>query len=307
MKTRIAGAQIPVGSDIEVNKKEILKALDWAKENNVEHLLTPEGSLSGYCTDWKRKMPQLCEALNEVEDYQKKCGVALHLGTNFQEREGRGDIFKNQIRHYNNKGHLNGVTNKTFVLADEGVLGRNNDEEPMVSVPIYVNDSNLVLSPSTSQATPHAFAIGLICNDMWGANDLDKSALVLEVAGNHPEIQLIFHATNGRKFEDHDFRWDIFNDWHNSVLRLTSMFVYPILTVDSCTPWNWDGNEDTVDKCKTSSQSGVVDYTGWLTDVPRRGRQYFYHDLDVSSIYASRMDKFFKENNIEPFEYEINN
>ena len=30
---RIAGAQIPVTPDIQYNKKEIFKALDWAKEN----------------------------------------------------------------------------------------------------------------------------------------------------------------------------------------------------------------------------------------------------------------------------------
>ena len=305
MKTRIAGAQIPVGSDIEINKKEIFKALDWAKENKVDHILTPEGSLSGYCTDWKQKLPQLFESLREVEEHQRKCGVGLHLGTNFQEREGRGDIFKNQIRHYNHKGHFQGATNKTFVLGDEGVLGRNNDEEPMVSFPIYHNSTNLVLSGGNP--TPDAFAVGLICNDMWGANDLDERALVLQISGDHPEIQLIMHSTNGRKFEDNDFRWDIFNNWHNSVLRLTSMFVYPILTVDSCTPWDWDGNEDTVEKYRTSSQSGVVDFTGWLTDVPNRGRQYFYHDLDISSIYASRMDKFFKDNDIEPFHYDFDN
>ena len=300
MKTRIAGAQIPVGSDIEINKKEIFKALDWAKENKVDHLLTPEGSLSGYCTDWKQKLPQLFESLQEVEEYQKKCGVGLHVGTNFQERENRGDIFKNQIRHYNHKGNFQGATNKTFVLGDEGVLARNHDEEPMISVPIYHNTTGLVLSGGGTP-TPDAFAVGLICNDMWGANDLNERALVLKIAGDHPEIQLIFHATNGKKFEDNDFRWRCFDNWHKGVLELTSMFVYPILTVDSCTKWDWDGSEDTVEKYKTSSQSGVVDYLGWKTDVPRRGRQYFYHDLDISDVYANKMVKYFDENNLEPF------
>ena len=38
MKTtiRLAGAQIPVGTDIQTNKKEIFKALDWAKETGVD-------------------------------------------------------------------------------------------------------------------------------------------------------------------------------------------------------------------------------------------------------------------------------
>ena len=45
---RLAGAQIPVTQDIQYNKKQIFKALDWAKDNQVDHLVTPEGSLSGY-------------------------------------------------------------------------------------------------------------------------------------------------------------------------------------------------------------------------------------------------------------------
>ena len=45
--TRIAGSQLPVSTNIQFNKKEILKAIDWAKENEVKHLITPEGSLSG--------------------------------------------------------------------------------------------------------------------------------------------------------------------------------------------------------------------------------------------------------------------
>ena len=64
---RIAGAQIPVGLDIQVNKKEILKAIDWAKENEVEHLLTPEGALSGWCSGWQNKEEELVEALNRIK------------------------------------------------------------------------------------------------------------------------------------------------------------------------------------------------------------------------------------------------
>ena len=53
---RVAGAQIPVTKDLEYNKKEIFKALDWAKENEVDHILTPEGALSGYCNQWYNKL-----------------------------------------------------------------------------------------------------------------------------------------------------------------------------------------------------------------------------------------------------------
>ena len=36
-KTRLAGAQLPIGIDIQWNKKEILNAIDWALENEVDH------------------------------------------------------------------------------------------------------------------------------------------------------------------------------------------------------------------------------------------------------------------------------
>ena len=70
-KVRIAGAQIPVSTDIQFNKQEIFKALDWAKENEVDHLLTPEGALSGYGSSWIKRVDEIKITLKEVEDYIK--------------------------------------------------------------------------------------------------------------------------------------------------------------------------------------------------------------------------------------------
>jgi len=64
---RVAGAQIPVTKDLEYNKKEIFKALDWAKENEVDQLLTPEAALSGYCNQWYNKLEEINSLLKEVE------------------------------------------------------------------------------------------------------------------------------------------------------------------------------------------------------------------------------------------------
>ena len=66
-KTRLAGAQLPIGIDIQWNKKEILKAIDWALENEVDHLLTPEGSLSGYGYRWMDKLEEIQDAIKEIE------------------------------------------------------------------------------------------------------------------------------------------------------------------------------------------------------------------------------------------------
>ena len=48
-KIRIAGAQIPINDhSIQYNVNEIKKALDWAADNDVDIIQTPEASLSGY-------------------------------------------------------------------------------------------------------------------------------------------------------------------------------------------------------------------------------------------------------------------
>ena len=49
---RIGGAQIPVTKNINLNVEQIKKAIDWASENKVDYLLTPEGALSGYMNSY---------------------------------------------------------------------------------------------------------------------------------------------------------------------------------------------------------------------------------------------------------------
>ena len=54
-------------------------------------------------------------------------------------------------------------------------------------------------------------------------------------------------------------------------------------------------NEETVDYYPTSSESGLLDFTGWQTSVPRHGRQYFYHDLDVGSTTPFKFARYLKD------------
>ena len=117
---------------------------------------------------------------------------------------------------------------------------------------------------------------------MWGCVEQDGEPInQLLVNAN---LDLIIHATNGVKFNPKDIRYKAFDAYHNGFLCMTALkALTTIITVDSCVPWDWDGDESKVDVCITSSQSGVVDFSGWLTDVPRFGRQYFYYDLNVGS------------------------
>lgn len=270
---RVAGAQIPVGTNIQANKVEILKALDWAKENEVDHLLTPECALSGYLGGWEDNMEEIKDALKEVEEHQAKCNLYLHLGTNFEEQESKGLIRRNEIRHYHREGHIVGATFKTFVLNEmEHVLGRDHDRDPVVVVELLERTADRYYVPA---------AASLICNDLWGHGEAKEPP----ITGKFKEmgLDLMFHATNGRKMELDDPQMIVFDSWHDAFLRMTSMnTLIPILTVDSCTDWRWDGDEDEVTHYHTSSQSGFIDYNGWQTDVPRVGRQYFYYDHDVT-------------------------
>ena len=286
---RVAGAQIPVTKDLEYNKKEIFKALDWAKENEVDHILTPESAISGYCNQWYNKLEQIESLLKEIEEHQKKCGVALNLGTCFQEPEGFGKLNRNQIRHYSKSGILSGITNKTWVLQSEDCIGRDNVKHGLAGIPL---DEDNPGGPT---------AVGMICNDMWGWNE-DAHTIRNDTQRRKYAVDLIMHSTNGRNFLEDDPQYLPFNTWADAFLRMTAYkTLIPILTVDACTQWDWDLNEETIDQYPTSSESGFIDFTGWKTSVPRYGRQYFYYDLDVGSTPIFKFARYLKDTD-KPFD-----
>ena len=73
---------------------------------------------------WEVKRDELKDALKEVEDYQKDSGVCLHLGTMFQEHDVYGDVFRNEIRHYDDEGWVCAITYKTMkTLGGAKVIG----------------------------------------------------------------------------------------------------------------------------------------------------------------------------------------
>lgn len=262
---RIAGAQIPVGLDIQRNKREILKAIDWAKENEVDHLLTPEGSLSGYQNGWQPKEEEIREALNEILEFQK--GIGLHLGTMFREKLSDWDITdRNEIRHYDKLGELSAVTYKTHCIPHDRCMPRYDDTEPLAYF----------------EVEPDVTALGMICNDMWGSAEEDHVSFCDNYLLDE-NVPLIFHATNGLKWNVKDKRQKIFSNYSEAFLGMVAFKSQStILTVDSCVNWDWDGDESKIDECITSSPSGVINYLGWQTNVPRQGRQFFYCDVDLN-------------------------
>ncbi len=305
-KLRIAGAQIPIHDrDIQANKIEIFKALDWGKENSVDIIQTPECALSGYNHEWwGENIEESQNAIKEVVDYVKKVGVGLNLGTFCLDDEYYGSIKRNQIRYYNPLGDLYAVTNKTYCVNADGPSVFNFHELKPFELPYKLN------------------CIGLICNDMWGAPmNTGKDYMPIKALNetlNDLHVDIIFHSTNGFKFrEDIDHSKgpesdkpvsgiarietlpeekrfivrDMFDQWHESWLRITAFnTVSTILTVDSCVQWDWNGDIETIDKYKTASPSGILNCLGeWEVSAPRYGRHYFYGDYE-----SNTKEKFWK-------------
>ena len=291
---RVAGAQIPVCDGCsEYNKVEILKALDWAKENGVEYLLTPECALSGYGNYFLDHYDLIMSQLKEIEEHQKKLGVGLGLGTFIYDEEGNA---RSQIRHYDKDGNQYATNNKTLVV--EGDIRWGVVSSFLGSTPLDTYDF-----PGVKRSDGSGFKFsGMICNDMWGYElyhmpkyAFGSSLISLMKAKNN--LDLVFHATNGYKFFDEHYDTfrndaDCLHMYHESHMRwMANHIIVNILTVDSCTRWNWDGNLDTVDRYVTSSPSGFIDTTGkWAVQAPRTGRQFFYHDLDVNSKFNDGVD-----------------
>tara|TARA_B100000902_G_scaffold350558_1_gene359926 strand:+ start:1779 stop:2714 length:936 start_codon:yes stop_codon:yes gene_type:complete len=300
MKTtvRLAGAQIPIsGDDVQYNKKEILKALDWAKENEVDFILTPECALSGYKTTWQERFEEIQDALKEIEDYQKKLEVGLHLGTMFKEPCAHGILNRNQIRHYDQQGQLISVTDKCYLISSEGGADAN-------LVPSFKPCEPIKLPYAPITGVDREFiGVGLICNDIWSvigaSQDHTPNDPISNQLMNMSEdgLELIIHATNGVKYEPEllDLFYgdrgqdvvDTMSAFHDGSLRQTALKSHTsILTVDTPTSWRWNGEEEKITECMTSSESGFLDPLGkWQTNVPRFGRQYFYYDYNVKDAF----------------------
>lgn len=271
---RFAGAQIACTDDLETNISNIKKAIDWAQVKEVDYLLTPEGSLSGYIPDWDtykgRSVQDVINAEASVVAYAKDAKVGLCLGTMWAEDDDRfpkGYRKENQIRFYSKTGNFLGSTNKhhTITSYDQTV--------PSEVTLIDMEDSR-----------QNFWAAGLICNDFWGGPLRGQPSLPMFVTDNL-NAQVIFHATNGFRGELPNYD-DITDVWHEGNLRMLSYTCgIPIITVDNNCKMNGLPYEG-----KTSSASGILLNGVWQVKVPRTGTQYFYYDFSHSDIinFATR-------------------
>ncbi len=255
MKLRIVGAQIALKTrefaNIPGNVEKINQAIDFAKSEKADILLTPEGAVTGYSVDFDKKVA--AEAINTVVNRARSAGIGLALGTDYFDPDTQQ--YYNQLRFYDKQGDFIGAHNKIVrTVRESTVYGTG---------PLRIfHFKGIVIG-------------GLICNDMWANPE------VTPIPDPHLSQQLsalgariLFLAVNGgRDAGEHSqvvVRW-----YHESNMRMRAKAgKLWVVVVDNAEP---------VD-LKCSCPGGVIDPDGnWALRASDKGEDFFAYDIDVSS------------------------
>ena len=245
---------MPVIPNIDANIRHIEEGIQWASSQQVDILLTPEGSVSGYTHQFDAL--GVYEALQRVTRTAAESGVGLALGTCFVEDDG--DTY-NQLRFYESNGRYLGFHSKTLPT---GSLAK-----PPIG---EIND--YAIRPLQVFELDQIRVGGLICNDMW-ANPTCTPQPDTHLSHRLAELgaRIVFHAVNGGRSSSEwsDVNWD----FHSSNLRMRARASRLwIVTVDSCEP---------VD-IRCSAPSGVIDPHGnWRVRTAQKGTDRFVYDIHL--------------------------
>ncbi len=160
---RFGGCQIAIAHDVSKNVETLKRAIDWAAENNVEYLITPEGALSGYFADAlsDENWPKVQKGEIEIVEYAASKGVGLGLGTFWREDEPQGTINRNQTRFYNWMGNFEGYYNKIRIIESDIVVPGIDSSQ--------MGGEHVSIDLTPREFPQGTFSVGvLICNDFYG-------------------------------------------------------------------------------------------------------------------------------------------
>jgi len=261
MTIRVAGAQVPVTNDIEDNTAGILRAIEWARSEDADILLTPEGSLSGYTPHFDIRAVR--QALERVTSAARAAKVGLALGTCFVEA---GDHrCYDQIRFYDATGQFLGFHSKILTCGS-------------LTVPPAGEINDYAFAALRTFELQGTCLGGLVCNDMWAnpeCTPMPDPHLSQQLARRGARI--ILHAVNGGR--DGSPWSDVGFQYHEANLRMRARAGHVwIVTVDSCFPLG----------LRCSAPSGVIAPDGhWVCRTDPHGEQFFSYSIDPSSEDAT--------------------
>jgi predicted amidohydrolase len=257
-RIRVAGAQLPVGRDIEANVAAITRAIDFAAREKADVLVTPEGSLSGYVTDFDAAATD--KALKTVLERAKAARVALVLGTCFQSADGRR---YDAQRFYDKDGSYLGFHAKILLCRrTSDPLGRGEIDSFQTSPLRTFNLQGLTVG-------------GLVCNDMWANPEwtpMDDPHLSQKLS--EMGARMVFVSANtGRGIGPERAVSRAFHD-SNVLMRARAGKLW-LVVVNA-------GDPDVTPNKILHVPSGVVTPDGtWAVQVSPIDEQFFVHTIDI--------------------------
>jgi len=234
-----------VTHDINKNKEQIILGIRKAAQEGASFLVTPEGSLSGYYSNFNQK--EVTTALEEIKAVAGEMKVGLMLGTCYKELIRGKELCYNQVRVYTPEGNFLGAYSKILRCSDIDIPGTGEMVE-------YAEGEL-----KTFDWNGLRFGI-LICNDLWatpGYTTMPNPYLPLKL--KQMGAQFIVHCINSGSAQK-------YRPFHESSAELWSLSLQiPILEVNAAQ-----------EKEIINAQSGLIDANGERSlRVPDSGVQFF--------------------------------
>jgi len=248
---RIAGLQMNVSNNIEENESTIIQYLNNLKDKDIDFLITPEGSLSGYTSQFDSN--ELNKSLKRVEELAKSLNIGLILGTCYKEAIGGKEYCYNQARVYLPDGTFLGAYSKILTCSPLKNPGTGEMME-------YVQGKVKTFSINDID-----FGI-LICNDLWatpGYTTIPNPYLPWKMyeAG----AKIIFHIINSGT----DLRYKSFHE--ASVELWARTLQIPVIEINAA-----HGNRE------INARSGIINANGErIKNVINKGEQLFIHNIEL--------------------------
>ena len=248
----LAGFQMTVTNNIKENQDKIIGAIGKAAKDGADFLVTPEGSLSGYTSNFNQK--ELTPALAKVTEYAKEMKTGLMLGTCYKETIRGREYCYNQVRVYAPDGKFLGAYSKILRCSSLDLPGTGEMTD-------YIEGELKVFNWN-------GFRFGtLICNDLWatpGYTTMPNPYLPWKL--KQMGAQLIVHCINSGTMQK-------YRPFHESSAELwASALNIPIMEVNAA-----QGKE------RINARSGLIEHAGErINPVMDTGDQYFLIRVDTS-------------------------
>ncbi len=241
----LAGLQMNVSADIKQNRDRIIEGINRAAREGASFLVTPEGSLSGYTSNFSRE--ELSAALKEVINEASKMKVGLILGTCYKEMKEGKEYCYNQVRVYTPEGEFLGAYSKILRCSSLDLPGTGEMTE-------YVEGELKTFNWKNCR-----FGV-LICNDLWatpGYTTMPNPFLAWKL--KQMGAQFIVHCINSGSVQK-------YRPFHESSAELWALSLkLPVVEINAA-----QGDKP------VNARSGLIDSNGERSlKVPDSGEQFF--------------------------------